>query len=74
MADQPTRPTPKTRAAERVDARTTAHADRAPTQEEARRAEELETDPKVAEHEQEMADRGANQKGEGRIGERGPSR
>ena len=49
MADQPPRPTPKTRAAERVDARTTAHADRAPTQEEARRAEQLETDPKVAE-------------------------
>jgi len=68
MADQPTRPTPKTRAAERVDAQTTAHADRASTPEEARRAEELEPDPEVAEHEQEMAERGANQKGEGRIG------
>jgi hypothetical protein len=74
MADQPTRPTPETRAAERDDAQTTAHADRAPTPDEERRAEELKPDPEVVEHEQEMAGRGAKQKGEGRIDERGPSR
>ena len=67
MADQPTRPTAETRAVEREDAQTTAHADRKPTPEEERRAEELSLDPEVAEHEQEMAERGANQKGEGRI-------
>ena len=67
MVDKPTRPTAKTRATERDDAQTSAHADREPTPEEARRAEELTLDPEVAEHEQEMAERGTNQKGEGRI-------
>jgi hypothetical protein len=67
MADQPTRPTGETRAAERDDGKTTAHADREPTPEEARRAEELKLDPEVVEHEKEMTERGANQKGEGRI-------
>jgi hypothetical protein len=67
MADQPTRPTSETRAAERREAKTTGHADREPTPEEERRAEELELDPEVAEHETEMAERGAHQKGEGRI-------
>ena len=66
MRDEPTRPTAKTRAAERDDAHTTADADREPTPDEARRAEEFTSDPEVAEHEQEMAERGANQKGEGR--------
>jgi hypothetical protein len=67
MPDQPTRPTAETRAAERDEAQTTAHADREPTAEEERRAEERKLDPEVAEHEQEMAERGAKQKGEGRI-------
>jgi hypothetical protein len=59
MADERTRPNAKTRAAERDDAETTAHADRAPTPEE---------HADVAEHEKEMAERGADQQGEGRIG------
>ncbi len=67
MADKPTRPTAETRAAERDEAQTTAHADREPTPEEERRADELKLEPEVAEHEKEMAERGANQKGEGRI-------
>ena len=67
MVDKPTRPTAKTRATERDDVQTSADADREPTPEEARRAEELTLDPEVAEHEQEMAERGTNQKGEGRI-------
>jgi hypothetical protein len=67
MADQPTRPNAETRAAERDEAQTTGHADREPTSEEERRAEELKLDPEVVEHEKEMAERGAEQKGEGRI-------
>ena len=38
-----------------------------PTAEEEEKAEEQELDPEVAEHEREMAERGAEQKGEGRI-------
>jgi hypothetical protein len=67
MPDQPTRPTAETRAAERDEAQTTGHADREPTPEEQRRADELKLDPDVAEHEKEMGERGAKQKGEGRI-------
>ena len=67
MADQPTRPSAETRAAEREEAQTSAQADREPTHEEERRAEELELDPDVVEHEKEMAERGAKQTGEGRI-------
>jgi hypothetical protein len=67
MTDKPTRPTPDTRAAERDDAQRKAGADREPTAEEAARADELELDPEVAEHEREMAERGADQKGEGRL-------
>jgi hypothetical protein len=67
MPDQPTRPSAETRATEREEAQTSAQADRAPTPEEERRAEELKVDPEVVEHEKEMAERGAKQKGEGRI-------
>ena len=67
MSEQPTRPDAETRAAERDDAQRTAGADRAPTTEEAERAEARDLDPEVAEHEREMAERGANQKGEGRL-------
>jgi hypothetical protein len=42
-------------------------ADRMPTPEEEEIADELELDPEVAEHEREMAERGAKQKGEGRV-------
>jgi hypothetical protein len=67
MSEQPTRPSDDTRAAEREDAQRRAAADREPTAEEAARADDLELDPEVSEHEREMAKRGAGQKGEGRI-------
>jgi hypothetical protein len=62
-----TRPTSETRAAERAEAEVHAEADRMPTPEEERLAEEHDPDPEVAEHEREMTERGANQKGEGRV-------
>jgi hypothetical protein len=67
MSEQPTRPTGETRATEREDAERTAGADRDPTAEEEATAESQKLDPQVAEHEREMAERGANQEGEGRI-------
>jgi hypothetical protein len=67
MSKQPTRPSSDTRAAEREDAQRRAGADRAPTPEEDARADTLEPDPNAAEHEREMAKRGAAQQGEGRI-------
>jgi hypothetical protein len=67
MSDEPTRPSPETRAAERDEAQTTAHADRAPTREEERLAETRDVDRNAAEYEKEMNERGAKQKGEGRI-------
>jgi hypothetical protein len=42
-------------------------ADRPPTVEEERLADEIELDPSVAEHYEEMIERGANVKGEGEI-------
>ncbi len=65
--DERTRPDEDTRAAEREDAETKAGADRMPTTEEAAIADDLELDPEVAEHEREMAERGAHQEGEGRV-------
>ncbi len=62
-----TRPNDKTRATEDDDARTPARADREPTADEEKTADGLELDPKVAEHYEEMAERGANQQGEGRL-------
>jgi hypothetical protein len=62
-----TKPTPETRAAEREEANAPHEPDREPTADEAAAAEVLELDPEVAKHEQEMAERGAKQKGEGRI-------
>jgi hypothetical protein len=67
MSDEPTRPSPETRAAARDEAQTTAHADRAPTPEEERLAETHDVDRNAAEHEKEMNERGAKQKGEGRL-------
>ena len=66
MAD-PTKPSQETRAAEREEADASHEPDRAPTAEEERAAADLEVKPEVAEHYGEMAERGANQKGEGRI-------
>jgi hypothetical protein len=67
MSDQPTRPSPETRAAERAEASKTAAADRQPTPEEQKIADSLELDPEVAKHEKEMLERGAHQEGEGKL-------
>jgi hypothetical protein len=63
----PTKPDPATRDAEREDAGTQAGADRPPTEDEERRAEEKTLDESVIEHEEEMLERGAKQRGEGRV-------
>jgi hypothetical protein len=63
-----TRPSDKTRAAEAADAQVHAEADDMPTEGEEAAAERAgKVDPEVAEHYEEMTDRGANQKGEGRL-------
>jgi hypothetical protein len=63
---QPTRPSAETREAERAEAQAKHESDRAPTpDEEAVAAQDVE--PGVAEHEEEMLKRGANQQGEGRV-------
>jgi hypothetical protein len=62
-----TRPSRKTRRSEEREARRPAGADRPPTEEEARLAEEERLDPSVAEHERDMTERGAREEGEGRI-------
>jgi len=66
MTDR-TKPDAETRAAERQEADAPHEPDRAPTPDEEAVAETLELDPEVAQHEKEMAERGAKQKGEGRI-------
>lgn len=60
-------PEDKNNEAEAKDAEVKAGADRMPTPEEERVAERNEIDESVIEHERDMAKRGANQKGEGRI-------
>jgi hypothetical protein len=67
MTEQPTRPSDETRAAERDEAEQRAAADRAPTPDEEARADARPLGEGVSEHEREMADRGAKQKGEGRL-------
>jgi hypothetical protein len=62
-----TRPTKETREAERHEARTRADAGKEPTPDEARAADENELDENVPEHYEEMTERGAHQRGEGRI-------
>ena len=66
MAD-PTKPSRETRAAEREEAEAKHEADRQPTPDEEKIADSLEVDPDAAASFDEMAKRGANQKGEGRI-------
>ena len=64
----PTRPSDETRKAEADDARTPAEPDEMPTPEEEAAAERTEPlDSAAAEHYKEMAERGAEQKGEGRL-------
>jgi len=68
MATDHTGPTDPTRQSE-VRAAHAEHAPgRDPTPDEERAAERNQADPQVAEHYQEMTERGANQKGEGRPG------
>ena len=61
------RPNEKTRKTEEQDAAVKPGADRMPTEEEEKLAEQHEVDRDVAEHAEEMYERGANQKGEGRV-------
>jgi hypothetical protein len=61
------RPTKNTKATEKEDAAVKAGADRMPTEEEEQLAEQHQVDQDVAEHAEEMYERGANQKGEGRV-------
>ena len=62
-----TQPDSATRAAEQAAAGKAHEADREPTEEESRLAEQHHLDSDVVAHEKEMAERGKNQKGEGRI-------
>jgi hypothetical protein len=63
-----TRPSRATRATEEEDERVTAHADDFPTAEEESAAERGRVDdPEAAEAYKEAIERGARQKGEGRI-------
>jgi hypothetical protein len=66
MSDR-TRPSSETRAAEEQEARRGPVADRAPTADEEALAEGNDLPDSVVDHEHDMAERGANQKGEGRI-------
>ena len=67
MSEQPTRPSSETRETEREEAETTAGADRMPTPEEEKKADSQSLPEGVSEHEREMAERGRNQEGEGRL-------
>ena len=66
MADR-TNPSSATREEEAREARTPAGAPQQVTPVEEKAAESNEPDPAVAEHEREMNERGAGQKGEGRL-------
>jgi hypothetical protein len=65
--DTATRPSRETRDAEREEANQKAGADRMPTEDEERLAEQHATDESVAEHEGEILERGAHEPGEGRV-------
>ncbi len=67
MAEREERLSDATHDADRRDAGKAHEADRMPTDEESRLAEEHELDPETGRHYEEMAERGANQQGEGRI-------
>lgn len=56
-----------TKAADRADAETTAHADRMPTSEEEAAAEKHTLDPDAAASAKAATERGAKARGEGRI-------
>lgn len=61
------RPSRATRAAERREAKSRPGAGPAPTPADEAAADENELDPDVQEHYEEMTERGAHQKGEGRV-------
>jgi hypothetical protein len=62
-----TRPSRATRAAERREAKSRPEAGPAPTAADEAAADENELDPDVRRHYEEMTERGAQQKGEGRV-------
>ena len=62
-----TRPSPETREEERREAKDSADAGREPTPEEEEAADRNEPDEAVSKHYKEMTERGAKQRGEGRV-------
>lgn len=66
MTDR-TNPSAATREEEAREAKVPPGATEVPTADEERLAEKNRLDPEVAEHEREMTERGANQRGEGRV-------
>ncbi|HUI04465.1 MAG TPA: hypothetical protein VLZ77_13040 [Acidimicrobiales bacterium] len=67
MARDHTEVTDATRQAEEEESAAAHEPDRAPTPGEEAAAEELSVDPDVREHYEEMAERGAEAEGEGRV-------
>ena len=67
MAGESPKISDATKAADRTDAETTAHADRMPTSEEETAAEKHTLDPDAAASVKAATERGANARGEGRI-------
>lgn len=67
MTEQHTTPSKATRDEERTEATATATPDRIPTPEEEKAAERNSLDPKAATAAKDAYERGANQRGEGRI-------
>ena len=66
-ANETTRPNRETREAERREARTPPGPGPEPEASDEDAADEHETDEDVREHYEEMTERGAHQKGEGRV-------
>jgi hypothetical protein len=64
---QNTRPSRATKPAERGEAKSRPSSGPAPTPADEAAADENELDPDVREHYEEMTERGAHQKGEGRV-------
>jgi hypothetical protein len=65
MTSKPTKPSKATRDEEALDAQVEAGADK--VDERAFPKKDPELDPEVAEHYEEMSERGAKQRGEGRL-------
>lgn len=68
MSEQVRSLDPETKKAEQADAEAEPHADRPPTADEERAAERAGgADPEVADHFEEMMEKGAEHPGEGRV-------